>query len=286
MFEFYEVRVNIKIHTVKTYPSDRTSAPKWEEFMQITGTLVGEVVRGRVEKLDSDPEYFMDLIRTGGQVPVFIATSDYEVKDDNFNVVFRKRCPLQVNIERTEWEYKDFGRDGKKYVKIFDYRASGINDKQTILMGIHPYWPEERDDPKDGTGLSPHYAVALNVETYTEHFAKPVPGNGRILKWDDYAMRLEPSSDKVSLNVMGRKSSREYRQGTKPPAIVVHELNKYFLNPSGGTEVYNLTGWSREEGNGRTTGINVRLEFRSIADANATSTIDPPPPPLEDWDYY
>ena len=95
--------------------------------MQITGTLVGEVVRGRVEKLDSDPEYFMDLIRTGGEVPVFIATSDYKVKDDNFNVVFRKRCPLQVNIERTEWEYKDFGATGKIRE---DIRLPGIGDQR------------------------------------------------------------------------------------------------------------------------------------------------------------
>lgn len=280
----YEVRVNIEVRTVNTSPSDRIPAPKWEEIMQIKGSLVGDVVRGRIEEIASDPGYWWYL-RDKGHTPVFVASSDYEVKDDNFKVVFRKRCPLQVNIERTEWDYKDFSRDGKKYVKTLDYRAAGINDKQTIRMGIHPYYEMDENDPEPV--LRPvhrKYAVALDVSTYTEHFAKPIPGNGRMLRWDDRLMKLEPYTNEVSVNVQGKISNREYEEHVTPPLIDEFPLNEYFLNPSGGIRSFILTGKSYEEGNGRTIEIHVTLEFRSIANVEATSTIDPPPPPLEDWE--
>ncbi|SFK63458.1 Ig-like domain-containing protein [Proteiniphilum acetatigenes] len=280
----YEVRINITVRTVTISPSDRNPAPKREEIMQIKGSVVGEVVRGRIEKIASDTDYWWYL-RDKGHTPVFIANSDYEVKDDDFNVVFNKRCPLQVNIERTEWDYKDFSRDGMQYVKTLDYRAAGINDKQTIQMGIHPYYEMDVHDPDPV--LRPvirQYVVALNVLTYTEHFAKPIPGNGRMLRWDDQKMKLEPYGNEVSVDVLGRISSREYDEHVTPPLIGEIPLNQYFLNPSGGTKKFILTGKSYEEGNRRSTEINVTLEFRCIADVKATSTIDPPPPPLEDWE--
>lgn len=282
----YEVKVNILIRTVETYPSDRSPAPKWEELVQISGTLVGNAIMGRVEKIVSDKDYWAYL-KDKGSTPVFTANSDYKVKDDNLDVVFHKRCPLQVNIERTEWEYKDFGRDGRKYVKTLDYRAAGINDMQCLLLSIHPYYadkPIEAYKPVDRLLLFSHYAVAINIQTYSEYIAKHIPGNGRILKWDDQTKQLEPAGKDVSINVIGKKSDWEYREDTKPLAIMGSALNNYFLGELGATKAYDMKGEWRSEDQKKEKTIHVRLEFRRIADANATSTIDPPPPPLEDWE--
>lgn len=54
----YEVKVNIGIRTIITYESDKDPAPKEELLVQISGTLIGTSVKGRIEKIVSDPDYW------------------------------------------------------------------------------------------------------------------------------------------------------------------------------------------------------------------------------------
>lgn len=277
----YEVAVNIGIRTITTYPSEKDPAPKEESVVQISGTLLGTAVLNRIERLESEPDYWEAL--TGqGYVPVFTGNSDFKLRDENdySNILFETRAPLNVSVKREEMDYILFD-DGEKYVKIFDFLSEGANPKQAISLRIEPY-------SLDRTLNVPFYIVGLNILTYTEYLGDEITGNGHCLKWDYFTMQLEPSNDKLYFGILGEKTSTDPGEDvTQSPLIEKASLNNYFLNPAGGTWTVNLDGSSDRENSGTRTQsfIKIKLEFRSIQDVQALPEADTPPPPLEDWDW-
>lgn len=275
--KYYEVGVNIGIHTVTTPPSEKDPAPKEESWVQISGTLHGTAVVNRIDRLVNEPGYWETLTQQAN-VFVFTANSHFKIRDENdfSQIIYETRGPLEVNVKREEMDYI-----GEQYVKVYDFLSAGTNAKQAISLSILPY-------SLDRTLNIPYYIFGLEVLTYTEYIGDDIVGNGHSLTWNNITMQLEPSDDELFFGITGKKTSTDPGpEVTKTPLIPADEFNDYFLNPEGGTLVVTLDGKSTTDNSGIITrkDIIVKLSFRSIQDILGMPMDPPPPPPLEDWDW-
>lgn len=282
----YVVKVNIGVHTVTTYFSGKDPEPKEESTVQISGTIVGTAVYDRIEKIVSDPDYWVGLAQHG-TVPVFTGSSDYKLRDQNdySNIIFQTRGPLQVNVNRTEMNYVTIEENEnpvEKYVKVYDFLSQGKNDMQSISLTIVPYFPSNLVPP-----LFPQYVVDLEILTYIEYISNKIVGNGHSLKWDYFTEQLEPTGDDLYMGITGSLTETDPEVGEEPVLISRETLNDYFLNRSGGSLTLNLSGSSEEDfsTSKRQRTIRINLEFSSIPNILAIPGIDMPSPPLEDWDW-
>ncbi len=281
----HEVMVNIGIRTITTYPSGKDPAPKDESFVQISGTLLGNAVMGRIERLAEEPDYW-ETITQSGNVPVFTASSEFKLRDDNdySHILFHAKAPLQVSVKKEEMDYVLFDEGGtsvERYVKVFDFLSEGTNPKQAISLNIQPF-------SLNRTLNVPLYIVGLNILTYVEHLGEDIVGNGHCKKWDYFTMQLEPTDDELYFGITGTITSIDPGEDvTKSPLIEKATLNDYYLNPSGGIMTLNLEGSSETENSGVRTQrfIKIKLDFRSVQDILAMPLPNTPPPPLEDWDW-
>lgn len=282
----HEVKVNIGIRTVTVYPSDKDPGPKYESMVQISGTIAGTAVMGRIEKIVSIPGYWSDLAQYS-HVPVFTGSSGYQFRDPNdySKIITELRCPLQAHIQRTEMDYvtvKEGDKTVEKYTKVYDFLATGKHDKEAISLSVEPYFPTIAIPP-----LTPHYVVALDVLTYTDRFGEKVLGNGHSLRWDYITESLKPTGNELYMSVIGGKTETDPEKGTTSPIVSAKTINDYFMNPSGGQLSLKLNGSSSQDDNGIITQRNVmiNLYFNSIPNLLSIPSIDAPPPPLEDWDW-
>lgn len=282
----HEVKVNIGIRTITTYPSDKDPAPKDESYVQISGTVVGTAVTGRIEKIVSNADYWAGLAQYGS-VPVFTGSSDYKIRDENdySNVLFHSRGPLQVNVQRSEMDYVSFNEGGKmveKYIKVYDFLSAGKNEMEAISLVIEPYFPSTAIPP-----LIPHYVLDLNILTYTEFLGQKILGNGHSLRWNYTSESLEPTGDELYMGIAGRKTETDPGEGVTSPLVQRDMLNNYFMDASAAGLSLSLSGSSYRENSGVKTQrtIMIKLEFRSVPTILALPSISMPPPPLEDWDW-
>lgn len=284
----YEVEVNLGIRTITTFSSEKDPAPKEESLVQISGTLIGTAVVGRIEKIINDKDYWAGLAQHG-EVPVFMASSHYKLRDENdySKIIFESRGPLQVSVKRTEMDYVLF-KEGTsyvdKYIKVYDFLSEGKNEMQSISLDIVPYFPT-RLNPLPP--ISPQYVVGLDILTYLEYTGKKIVGNGHSLKWNYNTEKLEPTGNELYMGIGGSKTETDPGEGVESPLIDRDKLNTYFMNASGGSLSLSMNGSEYKENSGTITQkkIMLTLKFRSIPSVLALPIATPPPPPLEDWDW-
>ncbi len=261
----YSVKVSVQIQTNVPAVSDKDPAPVYLENKQISGTVIGKVIKRNIGNFDEDKDAWKKMTEKGN-VTVFTAHSNFRLRDENdySKIAWENKYPVTVNIEKVEMDYVGTA-ENLKYTKTVDFKAGGTIDAEAISLTIQPFNPTLSEPP-----ATPHYVVMLAISRYMDKMSITPEGKGQSLKWDDSRQELVPDNTPLNISVMGTLTEKDPPAGWKAVITDAKEFNDYFLSDSSENLILNLEGSSFEPGNSnRTRKITVRLEFAKVPDISA-----------------
>jgi hypothetical protein len=261
----YSVKVSVQIQTNVPAVSDKDPAPVYLENKQISGTVIGKVIKRNIGNFDEDKDAWKKMTEKGN-VTVFTAHSNFRLRDENdySKIAWENKYPVTVNIEKVEMDYVGTA-ENLKYTKTVDFKAGGVNDAEAISLTIQPFNPTLTETP-----ATSHYVVMLAISRYMDKMSITPEGKGQSLKWDDSKQELVPDNSPLDISVMGTLTEKDPPAGWKAVITDAKEFNDYFLGDSSENLILNLEGFSFEPGNSnRTRKITVRLEFTKVPDISA-----------------